>query len=60
MLGMLALLATLASGMLACGGNASSVVSTSYPGTTAGTYTVTVTGVSGSITATNTITLIVQ
>jgi hypothetical protein len=30
------------------------------PGTTAGTYTITVTGVSGTMTAANTLTLVVQ
>jgi hypothetical protein len=61
MLGMLLLLVILASGTLACGGGDSGGGSgrTSNPGTTAGTYTVTVTGTSGAITATGTINLTV-
>jgi N-acetylneuraminic acid mutarotase len=56
MLGMLALLAALTSGVLACGGGSGSIT----PGTTAGTYTITVTGISGTISAANTISLTVQ
>jgi hypothetical protein len=56
MLGMLALLIALAGGVLACGGGGG----TSTPGTTAGIYTITVTGTSGMITAANTISLTVQ
>jgi hypothetical protein len=53
MLGMLALLATLIGigGLLACGG--SGAVGVGNSGTTPGTYTVTVTGTSGSTTATS-------
>jgi hypothetical protein len=62
MLGMLALLAALSGGVLACGGGGggSGNNCTSSSGTTAGTYTITVTGTSGTITATSTITLTVQ
>jgi hypothetical protein len=56
MLGMLALLAALAGGVLACGGHGGS----SNPGTTVGYYMITVTGASGSTTATGTVTLTVQ
>ena len=59
MLGMLVLLVVLAGGVLACGGSGSGG-GASYPGTTPGTYTITVTGTSGTITATNTISLTVQ
>ena len=58
-LAMVALLAALACGMLACGGG-TSTCNTFNPGTTAGTYTITVTGTSGSTTATGTVTLTVQ
>jgi hypothetical protein len=58
MLAMLAILVTLAGGMLACGGG--SLGRVCPPATTAGTYIVTVTGTSGSATATGTITLTVQ
>jgi hypothetical protein len=57
-LGMLALLITLVGGMLACGGGGCTVPNN--PGTTAGTYTITVTGTSGLVTATNTVILTVQ
>jgi hypothetical protein len=57
-LAMLALLVTLACGMLACGGGSTTRVCP--PATTAGTYIVTVTGTSGSTTATGTVTLTVQ
>lgn len=64
LLGILTLLLTLTGGMLACGGSGGSGGggggSTGNPGTTAGTYTVTVTGTSGATTATGTITLTVQ
>jgi hypothetical protein len=69
-LGMLALLITVGSGILSCGGGGSSgggssgstggSGGTSNPGTTAGTYSVTVTGTSGATKATGTITLTVQ
>jgi hypothetical protein len=57
---MVALLVILMSGVLACG-NGLAVVggSQSNPGTTAGSYIVTVTGTSGSSTATGTIALTV-
>jgi len=58
MFGMLALLITLTGGVLACGGGVSG--GSSNPGTTAGAYTITVTGTSGTTTATNTVTLNVQ
>ncbi len=57
-LGLLVLLVILAGGLFACGGSSSRV--TGNPGTTPGAYTVTVTGTSGSITATGTVTLTVQ
>jgi hypothetical protein len=58
--GMLVLLATLIGigGLLACGGSGNA--GTGNSGTTPGTYTITVTGISGSTTATGTVTLIVQ
>jgi hypothetical protein len=58
-LGMPVILVGLAGGMLACGGGTKCVPTTS-PGTTAGTYTVTVTGTSGAQTETEAITLKVQ
>jgi len=58
MVGMSALLTILAGGVLACGGVVSG--GSSNPGTTAGAYTITVTGTSGATTATNTVTLNVQ
>jgi hypothetical protein len=62
MLGSIALLGLLAGGVLACGAGfgISRVVSAGDPGTTAGTYTITVTGASNSTTATGTTTLTVQ
>lgn len=60
MLAMVALLATLASGALACGGGGSGTIGTGNPGTTAGTYTVTVTGISGTNSETGKFTLTVQ
>jgi hypothetical protein len=60
MLGMLALLSTLAGGLLACGGGGGGGGGTSNPGTTPGTYTVTVTGTSGTTIATGTVILNVQ
>jgi len=65
MLGMLLLLVTLAGGVLACGGGGGSGSNgggggTTNPGTTAGTYTVTVSGTSGAASVTSTVTLIVQ
>jgi len=63
LLGMLALLVALSGGVLACGGGTGGGGGnncTPNSGTTAGSYTITVTGTSGTITATNTITLTVQ
>lgn len=60
-LGMVALLIVLGSSAIACGGGKSiSCAPTTVAGTTAGTYTVIVTGTSGSTTATGTFTLTVQ
>jgi hypothetical protein len=56
-LGMLALLAAFAGGVLACGGSGGGTI---YPGTTPGNYTITVTGTSGTAVATGTISLTVQ
>jgi hypothetical protein len=60
MLGMLALFGALSGGVFACGGGGNAGGGTSNPGTTAGTYTITVTGTSGTLTATTPITLTVQ
>jgi hypothetical protein len=62
MLGALMLLIAFAGGVMACGGggNSSNCSPTTTPGTTAGSYTITVTGTSGSMTATNTIALTVN
>jgi hypothetical protein len=58
---MLALLAISAGGISACGGGSSHTCPPiPVSGTTAGTYTITVTGTSGSLTATGTVTLTVQ
>jgi len=62
-LGMLGLLLVLAGGLVACGGSGGSGGGGGgggIAGTTAGTYTVTVTGTSGSTTETGTVTLTVQ
>jgi hypothetical protein len=59
-LGMLAILVTLAGGMIACGGGSTTTTTQSNPGTTAGTYTATVTGTSGATTAMGTVTITVQ
>jgi N-acetylneuraminic acid mutarotase len=56
-LGMFALLVAFAGGVLACGGGGGGTI---YPGTTPGSYTITVTGTSGTATATGTISLTVQ
>jgi hypothetical protein len=58
-IGMLALFVMISGGVIACGGS-STPTPPSNPGTTAGTYTVTVTGTSGVTTATGTVTLTVQ
>jgi hypothetical protein len=62
LLGMMALLVALSSGVLACGGGGGGggCTPTNVPGTTAGTYTITVTGTSSATTATGTVTLTVQ
>jgi len=60
MLGMAALFATLACGAVACGSTIHRTVVTNIPGTTPGAYTLTVTGTSGAITETGTVTLNVQ
>ena len=62
LLGALTLLAVLVGGMLACGGSSGSGGGggTSIPGTTAGTYTVTVTGTAGTLAETGTVSLTVQ
>ena len=61
MLGALMLLVALAGGMVACGGSkSSSCTPTTTPGTTAGSYTITVTGTSGTSTATGTVALTVN
>jgi hypothetical protein len=57
--GMLALLIIVAASLLACGGG-TSICNNINPGTTPGIYTLTVTGTSGSTTATGTVTLTVQ
>jgi hypothetical protein len=60
-LGMLALLTALAGGVLACGGSGGGgCTASNNPGTTAGNYAITVTGTSGSTTATGTISLFIQ
>jgi hypothetical protein len=56
LLGMLALLIIVTGGLLACGGGGGSTCN----GTTPGTYTITVTGTSGTTTASGTVTLTVQ
>jgi hypothetical protein len=62
MLGIAALFLTLVSGVLACGGSGGSATCNVVfpPATTAGNYTVTVTGTSGAITTTGTVALTVQ
>jgi len=60
-LAILLLLGALGGGLVACGGGGSPPCSpVTTPGTTAGTYTITVTGTSGSLTETGTVTLTVQ
>jgi len=63
--GMLALLVMLAGGVLSCGGGGGGSGGgggggTGNPGTTAGSYTITVTGTSGTTTATGTVALTVE
>ncbi len=68
MLGMVLLLVSFSGAMMACGGSSggsgsgtsASGTSTSDPGTTAGTYTVTITGAAGTTTATGTVSVLVQ
>jgi hypothetical protein len=66
MLGMLALMVALSSGVLACGGSLGSGGGSGggggggTAGTTAGTYTITVTGTSGTLSQTGAVTLTVQ
>jgi hypothetical protein len=61
-LAMLCLLAGLAGGATACGGGSGGGTTCTVvaPPTTAGNYTITVTGTSGTVTATNTVSLTVQ
>jgi hypothetical protein len=61
-LGTLVLLAALGGGLIACsgGGGGGKCVPTTTPGTTAGMYTITVTGTSGGLTETGTVALTVQ
>ena len=61
-LSMLILFVALAGGMLACSGGSQGAACNNVvtPGTTAGAYTITLTGTSGATTATNTIALTVQ
>jgi len=62
MLGLLALMVSLSGGTLACGSGGSSGGGGGggNPGTTAGTYTITLTGTSSGISETGTVTLVVQ
>jgi hypothetical protein len=63
MLGMLALLSFALGGMTACGGGGSGGRSSGgggNPGTTLGSYTITITGTSGSLTETGTLALTVN
>jgi hypothetical protein len=55
---MLLLLACFTTGIVSCGGKAKTV--TTIPGTTAGSYTITVTGTVGSTTQTTTVSLTVN
>ena len=59
-LSLLVFLLALTGGQLACGGGGSGGGGGGNPGTTAGTYVITVTGTSGSTTAAGTVTLTVQ
>jgi hypothetical protein len=61
MLGAIAILVALTSGMLACGGSGGRACPlVIVAGTTPGTYTATVTGTSGALTEAGTVTLTVQ
>jgi subtilase family serine protease len=61
LLGIVLLCVALVFGAISCGGNSSTGTGgTSNPGTTSGSYTITVTGTSGSITANTTVSLTVQ
>jgi hypothetical protein len=60
LVGMLTVLAVLTGALAACGGGGTKGAGNNDPGTTAGTYTITVTGSSGPTAATGTITLTVQ
>jgi hypothetical protein len=53
MLGMIALLFILAGSVIACGGGGGGGGGGGNPGTTAGTYSVTITGTSGSMNVTS-------
>ena len=61
LIGMFTILAVLTGGLAACGnGGGSTGVGNNDPGTTAGMYTITITGSSGATTATGAVTLTVQ
>jgi hypothetical protein len=58
--GLILLFIALTGGVMACGGGMASCPNVVSPGTTAGNYTVTVTGTSGAITASSTVTITVN
>ena len=61
LLGMVVLCVALTFGAISCGGNSKTGTGgTGNPGTTSGSYTITVTGLSGSTSATSTVSLTVQ
>src|SRR3954467_9726597 len=60
LIGMLRILAVLTGDLGSCGSSGEIGVGNSYPGTTAGTYTITTTGSSGATTATGTLIPCVQ
>jgi hypothetical protein len=60
MIGMLVFLVALTAGVSACGGGGGGGVGTGTPGTTAGAYTITVTGTSGTDVTVGTLSLTVQ